>query len=288
MKHRIFLLLTALVLIVVSGCAGLNKQTPLSDDALMDMAQSSADSKVTALPELDATPDGADLVYIIDDVVGTATSKKITIANLLNLENPGEIGGSVPGIGNFSSVVIPQIADPSSWDFHEGTDFGGTYKHTLKGADYSADRTSAWPNFDIGFLNSSAVESDGTIGNNSVDYTKTTGSYKSSVLVGDPDSMTITTALHYGGIIIANSAGEDELAAVAVNMSLTLQADDTIIAIWNPNASDTIIRNGVSLAQGEALISDDTVDTFSIAVCVYRAANTWDCVCSEGMTEETP
>lgn len=122
----------------------------------------------------------------------------------------------------------------------------------------------------------------------SVDYDNTTGSYKVAVLVGDPDSWTLTTALHYGGTLIASAAGEDTLDAIAVGMSLTLQADDTIAAIFNPNSSDTIILNGVSLAQGEALISDDTAGTFSIGVCQYRAANTWDCSCSDGMTEETP
>lgn len=41
-----------------------------------------ADQKITALTELDAIPDDADLVVVVDDVAGTATTKKITIANL--------------------------------------------------------------------------------------------------------------------------------------------------------------------------------------------------------------
>lgn len=40
-----------------------------------------ADQKLTALTA-DGTPVGADLFYIVDDVAGTPTSKKITLANL--------------------------------------------------------------------------------------------------------------------------------------------------------------------------------------------------------------
>jgi len=42
-----------------------------------------ADKKITALVELAETPNDADLVALVDDVVGTPTTKKITIANLL-------------------------------------------------------------------------------------------------------------------------------------------------------------------------------------------------------------
>lgn len=138
-----------------------------------------------------------------------------------------------------------------------------------------------------GALQTGSVDSD-EIAEDAVGYSETDGSYEAAVLVGDPDSWTLTTALHYGGTLIANAAGEDTLESVAAGMSLTIQVDDAIVATFNPDAADTIIRNGVSLAQGEALVSDDTAGTFSIAVCQYRAANTWDCVCSDGMTEETP
>jgi len=122
----------------------------------------------------------------------------------------------------------------------------------------------------------------------SVDYTKTEGSYKASSLVGDPDTWDITPALHNGGFMIASAAGEDTLDAAVIGMNLSLSARDTIAAIWNPNVADTIIRNGVSLAQGEALISDNTAGVYSLATCVVVAANTWECSCSDGVTEETP
>ncbi len=43
-----------------------------------------ADSTIENLVELAATPNGGDLVHIIDDPSGTPTSKKITVTNLLN------------------------------------------------------------------------------------------------------------------------------------------------------------------------------------------------------------
>lgn len=55
-----------------------------------------AEIKITELPELDATPDGADISEIVDDVIGTPTSKKITMANLRGgmapLNSPAFIG----------------------------------------------------------------------------------------------------------------------------------------------------------------------------------------------------
>jgi len=42
-----------------------------------------ADAKVSALPELAATPDGGDLLMIVDDPGGSPVSKKITVTNLM-------------------------------------------------------------------------------------------------------------------------------------------------------------------------------------------------------------
>lgn len=42
-----------------------------------------ADTKITGLTELSATPDGADVLAIIDDPAGTPVSKKITVTNLM-------------------------------------------------------------------------------------------------------------------------------------------------------------------------------------------------------------
>lgn len=44
-----------------------------------------ADAKITALTELDEIPNDADLVPIVDDVSGTATTKKMTVVNFKSI-----------------------------------------------------------------------------------------------------------------------------------------------------------------------------------------------------------
>ena len=48
-----------------------------------------ANEKVTALTE-ETTPVGADLLYLVDDVSGTPTSKKVTVANMKTAVQPTE------------------------------------------------------------------------------------------------------------------------------------------------------------------------------------------------------
>ncbi len=50
-----------------------------------------ADIKITGLPALAATPDDADILEIVDDVAGTPTSKKITVANLKAAAPQGDV-----------------------------------------------------------------------------------------------------------------------------------------------------------------------------------------------------
>ena len=42
-----------------------------------------SDARITALDALGATPNDADILAIVDDVAGTATTKKVTVSNLL-------------------------------------------------------------------------------------------------------------------------------------------------------------------------------------------------------------
>jgi hypothetical protein len=131
------------------------------------------------------------------------------------------------------------------------------------------------------------IELDGT--NEDVEIKKVLvpeGGVKSvGIYEGDPDSWTIATKYYYGGIVIANASGECTLAGIASGMQYTIKADDGVSAIYNPNAADTIIRNGVSLAQGEALITSASA---GICYLEYRSANTIEADCDSNMTEETP
>lgn len=106
-------------------------------------------------------------------------------------------------------------------------------------------------------------------------------------LLGDPDTWDITPALHKGGSMTANAAGADELDLVEIGMELSVDVDDAIIVTITPNSADTIWQNGVALAQGEGLVSDNTAGAVSSMVCEHRAANAWKCI-TTGFTEVTP
>jgi len=50
-----------------------------------------ANKKITELTELSATPAGADLLAIVDDVSGTPTTKKISVTNLMAAGSGGDL-----------------------------------------------------------------------------------------------------------------------------------------------------------------------------------------------------
>ena len=82
--------------------------------------------KVTELTELAVTPDGADILVIIDDPAGTPISKKITVANLhkapvftgaVTIPTINLTGGQIA----FPATAVPS-ADPNTLDdYEEGT-----------------------------------------------------------------------------------------------------------------------------------------------------------------------
>ncbi len=69
-----------------------------------------ADQKITEFTELDATPDDADIVAIVDDVAGTPVTKKIKISNLLGTEVSNE---TPTGLINGSNKVFTLANAPS-------------------------------------------------------------------------------------------------------------------------------------------------------------------------------
>jgi hypothetical protein len=111
-----------------------------------------------------------------------------------------------------------------------------------------------------------------------------------TVISGDPDSLDDTLAtnprLYRGGYIRYNAEGEatiDAFTTAGQNVSILFYPSAAIIV--NPNASQTITRNGVALAQGEALINDSN---YGLCVLTYLGSDSIDAQCSGDITEETP
>lgn len=69
-----------------------------------------ADQKITEFTELDATPDNADIIAIVDDVAGAPVTKKITISNLLGTEVSNE---TPTGTINGSNAIFTLANSPS-------------------------------------------------------------------------------------------------------------------------------------------------------------------------------
>ena len=69
-----------------------------------------ADKKITELAALDATPDNADILPIVDDVAGTPVTKKITVAKLLGIEISNE---TPTGTINGTNTVFTLAHTPS-------------------------------------------------------------------------------------------------------------------------------------------------------------------------------
>lgn len=95
-----------------------------------------ADVKITGYNALAAAPDDADIIEIVDDVAGTPTSKKITIAYLHNLLAPKAIPtftGLITNSGGqiaFPATAVPSAGANTLDDYEEGSwtpdlQFGG-------------------------------------------------------------------------------------------------------------------------------------------------------------------
>lgn len=98
-----------------------------------------ADQKLTALTA-DGTPVATDLFYIVDDVGGTPTSKKISLTNL------------ALGLGQ----TLASSSGPMSLDFAEDTDNGTNRVRVIAPASIASDKTLTLPD-ETGTLISSAT-----------------------------------------------------------------------------------------------------------------------------------
>jgi hypothetical protein len=109
-------------------------------------------------------------------------------------------------------------------------------------------------------------------------------------ITGDPDSLDITLStnplLYDGGYIRFNAAGEATLDAfTTAGQVISIEFYPSVAIIVNPDSGQTITRNGVALAQGEALINDSN---YGLCTLVYLGTNSIAATCSDDVTEETP
>lgn len=103
---------------------GVQKESISIDDLAFITAQESyaADTKVTGLTELAATPDGSDILYIVDDPGGTPISKKITVDNLLG-SKADALGADDNYVTDAEKVVIGNTSGTNSGDNSANTTY---------------------------------------------------------------------------------------------------------------------------------------------------------------------
>ncbi len=120
----------------------------------------------------------------------------------------------------------------------------------------------------------------------SVDYNKTTGSFKSLTPVTDDCdnfAANFTGANLYGGTFIGNAAGTCQLPAVAAGMNFCISTFGAVALVIEPNASDSFILDGVQLDDAD---SATNLSTAGDLICFqYLSAAGW-LASSNGWTDE--
>jgi hypothetical protein len=133
-----------------------------------------------------------------------------------------------------------------------------------------------------------AVDSD-ELASGSVDADHlSVGATLPTVISGDPDSLDDTLStnpkLYDGGFVRYNAAGEATLDAfTTAGQNVSILFYPSVAIIVNPNAAQTITRNGVALSQGEALINDSN---YGLCVLTYLGTNSIDAQCSADIVQE--
>ena len=83
-----------------------------------------SDARITALDALGATPNDADILAIVDDVAGTATTKKVTVSNLLGgVVVPVKATGAEINTGtDDAKFATPKAIADSKLSYIDGTE----------------------------------------------------------------------------------------------------------------------------------------------------------------------
>jgi hypothetical protein len=110
----------------------------------------------------------------------------------------------------------------------------------------------------------------------SVDYTKTTGSFKALTPVNDSAAnfaANFTGVNLYGGTFLCSTTGTIQLPAVAAGMSFTIITVGAIAVSVDTNASDLMMLDGVALDDGDKATNTSTAG--DIIVFQYMDATGW-------------
>lgn len=206
-----------------------------------------ATKKITELTNL-ATPAGADILAIVDDVAGTATTKKVTATNLMTLAPVQSVAGQT-GTVTLSNTDISGLgtaATTNSTDYATATQ--GTKADT---ATQPGDLGTAAAQ-DVGTTANNIVQLDGSARLPAVDGSQLTGitatdSTKLAKTSNLSDLNNVTTA--------RTNLGLGDAATKTVGT-----ADTNVIAV----SSGTVDLGGNTLEDFDASINDQTGTSYTL------------------------
>lgn len=203
-----------------------------------------------------------------------------------------DVSETITGTWSFDEVItaskgisVPQSTTAGFMTFWAAS-ADGAYKHLVTTDTLTADRQSYIPDYVFELPNAATINSTGGLEANTVDYTKTTGSFKALTPVTDSAAnfaANFTGANLYGGTFVCNSAGTIQLPAMLVNMNFTIVTLGAIAVVVDTNAADGYLHNGVTGIEGANITNLSTAG--DMAVVQYYTADDW-LITTNGWTAE--
>ena len=224
---------------------------------------------------LNGSPLTTDQLCIIDDPLGTWAINRVSISVLWDLlrVSPGEIGGTTPGVGNFSSLVVSASATPGSWADDSGcpgsdTDVGNLQWNYIDGADGS-ENVDFW----IAITQAGVEDVQILLFDESDDRWETTKAITGLVsVIEDTDGDVALTAEECAGTKWINNTGANAyfLPAAANGLNCCFYADSAHAVTITPNAAsnDNIKLEGTAGGVDASISSDGTNGDYACLVAV--------------------
>ena len=195
-----------------------------------------ADEKLTAQTELNATPDDADILYIVDDPGGTPVSKKITVSNLMGKAPVQTVNGAdgtvVLDIEDLDNVTTATPSNGNVLNWQTNQWILDTRLTTL----YQEFRAGTSSTVTDGANSNSEMELTGTTaklktGETGIEITETSPGDIEFVVATDSSGSTAFTAVHLDGTTTASQANfiikQGAFLAIEGNSSATAKFRNT-------------------------------------------------------------